>query len=289
MRLVDAHHHLWDLEAHYYPWLSDRLRKTAYGDYSSIRRSYRLEDFRADIGTMPVVKSVHIQAEFDPEDPVSETEWLQTIANDPGSGGFPHGIVCYVDLAKPDAIALLTRHRQFPNVRGVRQMMHYGAAADYFRDETWRNNLSALPQFDLTFDLQFMPGQAAEAVAVIAANPTLGFILNHAGCPTAASLHDTSWNAAISELAHFANLSVKLSGFGMFDRNWTADSIRPLVRHVIRSFGVERCMFGTNFPVDSLMKDYRSVWTSFHDAVSDFSDPDQRLLFAENAERIYRI
>jgi len=82
---------------------------------------------------------------------------------------------------------------------------------------------------------------------------------------------------------------VKLSGFGMFDPNWTAESVGPVVKTLIEAFGVSRCMFGSNFPVDSLMKDYVSIWAGFSEAVADFSEPDRELLFARNVERIYRI
>ena len=287
MRIVDSHHHLWDLGKNYYPWLSDQVRTVSYGDYSAIRKNYLLQDFRRDIGTVNIVKSVHMQAES--QDPVAETQWLQNIANDPGSGGFPHAIVCYVDLSDSRAEETLARHCTFANVRGVRQMLHFGPAATHLRNETWRRNLAALSQFDLSFDTQILPSQAAEAAGIIANNPDIEFVLDHAGCPTQASLLDKSWQAAISLLARFPNLSVKLSGFGMFDRSWTAATIEPIVQHVLQSFGSRRCMFGSNFPVDSLMKDYNSVWDAFSASVSTLSPSEQELIFAGNAERFYRI
>ena len=98
--IVDAHHHLWDLRANYYPWLSDRIGPRMYGDYASVRRDYLVQDFRADIGTLPVRKSVHVPAEHDARDPVRETRWLQAVAGAPGSGGYPHAIVAYADLLR---------------------------------------------------------------------------------------------------------------------------------------------------------------------------------------------
>ncbi|MDO8877596.1 MAG: amidohydrolase family protein [Pseudolabrys sp.] len=287
MRIVDSHHHLWDLGKNYYPWLSDQVRTVSYGDYSAIRKNYLLEDFRRDIRAVNVVKSVHVQAES--QDPVAETQWLQNIADDPESGGFPHAIVCYVDLSGPRAKKTLARHCTFTNVRGVRQMLHFGAAATYLRNETWRRNLAALTHFGLSFDLQILPSQAAEAAEIIASNPNIEFVLDHAGSPTQAALLDKSWQAAISLLAQFPNLSIKLSGFGMFDGSWTAATIEPIVQHVFQSFGSRRCMFGSNFPVDSLMKDYNSIWDAFSASVSALPRSEQELILAGNAERLYRI
>lgn len=287
MRIVDSHHHLWDLGKNYYPWLSDQVRTVSYGNYSAIQKNYLLEDFRRDIGAVNVVKSVHVQAES--QDPVAETQWLQSIADDPDSGGFPHAIVCYVDLSGSDIEETLARQCTYANVRGVRQMLHFGAAATYLRNEMWRRNLAALSHFDLSFDLQILPSQAADAAEIVASNANIEFVLDHAGCPTRAALLDKSWHAAISLLAQFPNLSVKLSGFGMFDRSWTAASIEPMLQHVFQSFGSRRCMFGSNFPVDSLMKDYSSIWQAFAASVSALSRSEQELIFAGNAERLYRI
>jgi predicted TIM-barrel fold metal-dependent hydrolase len=92
MRIIDAHHHLWDLAANSYPWLKPETRHPA-GDLTPICKSYPLADFLADARSQELAQSVHVQAEIDRADPVRETAWLQGIADDPGSGGFPHGIV----------------------------------------------------------------------------------------------------------------------------------------------------------------------------------------------------
>jgi len=89
--IIDAHHHLWDLNENYYPWLTDRITRRVCGEYSAITKNYLLEDFKRDISQVNLIKSIHIQAECD--DPLAESRWLQTIAERPDSGGIPHGIV----------------------------------------------------------------------------------------------------------------------------------------------------------------------------------------------------
>ena len=95
MRVIDAHHHLWDLDRLSYPWLTDPVEHFA-GDYSSIRQSYLIDDFLADIGMaqdIELSKSVHVEADLDRRiDPVQETAWLQSIADNPASGGRPNAI-----------------------------------------------------------------------------------------------------------------------------------------------------------------------------------------------------
>ncbi|MDP3226105.1 MAG: hypothetical protein Q8M96_23485, partial [Rubrivivax sp.] len=100
--VVDCHHHLWDLQANHYPWLTDRVTQRVCGDYAAIRKNYLLEDFRRDAADVNLVQSVHVEAVADPSDPAKETRWLRSIADSTGSGGFPHGIVAYCDLGRAD-------------------------------------------------------------------------------------------------------------------------------------------------------------------------------------------
>ena len=90
-------------------------------------------------------------------------------------------------------------------------------------------------------------------------------------------------------LAEFENVSVKISGLGMFDRNWTVDTIQPFVLQTIEAFGVERCMFGSNFPVDGMMSSYSRLWAAYSQITDSFSENERSALFCTNAERIYRI
>ena len=105
--VVDTHHHLWDLSANDYPWLTDRITTRVCGEYSAIRKNYLLEDFFDDAEDVNLVKSIHVQAEHDHTDSVRETRWLQKIADLPSSRGFPHGIIAFADLSRLDVEANL--------------------------------------------------------------------------------------------------------------------------------------------------------------------------------------
>ena len=294
-RIVDAHHHLWNLDANYYPWLTDRVGPRMYGDYAAIRRNYLLDDFRRDIGSLPVVKSIHVQAEHDHADPVRETRWLQAVADE---GGYPHVIVAYADLSLPaaDVRAVLDAHCAHPNVRGVRQMAHevlvagMGGRRDLLADIQWVRNLALLAERSLLFELQILPPQAAAAAKVVSQHPQLQFVLAHAGQPRDRSATGLAqWRDALALLAARPNVAIKLSGFGMFERDWTVDSLRPLVHHAIDCFGPQRVMFGSNFPVDGLFRDYASVWRAYDEVTADRSAAERSAMFHDNAVRIYRI
>ena len=105
---IDPHHHLWDLGRNTYPWLQGRtLAPRLEGDIRPIARDYLLEDYASDTGNQNVVKSVHIECGWDPSDPVGETAWLQSLAD---QQGYPHGIVARATLDAPDVEQVLEGH-----------------------------------------------------------------------------------------------------------------------------------------------------------------------------------
>ncbi|MEO6268926.1 MAG: amidohydrolase family protein [Lautropia sp.] len=296
-QIIDAHHHLWDLGLNYYPWLSDRVGPRMYGDYSAMRRNYLLDDFRQDIGDLPVVASVHVQAEHDHTDPVRETRWLQSVADAPASGGVARAIVAFADLSgRPEPVAaLLAEHAQSQNLRGIRQMVHQclvptmNLPADYLADEQWRSNVGLLAHHRLSFDLQILPPQADSAARLAAQHPDIDFALVHAGQPRDQSAQGfAAWSVALRRLAQHPNVCIKLSGFGMFDVNWTVDSLRRLLLTAVDCFGPSRCMFGSNFPVDKLMRGYRELWQSYDDITRSFSKEERAAMFHGTAARVYR-
>lgn len=296
MRIADPHHHLWDLSANYYPWLTDHITPRVCGEYSAIRKNYLIGDFRRDIGGLDVVASVHVQAEHDSRDPVRETRWLQSIADETAvSGGLPNGVVAYADLSRADVAATLEAHCQFANVRGIRQSLNGvvnnpGESKDLLEDPTWRRNLGLLQRFGLSFDMQLYPRQVPNMLPLLDANPQLRFILCHTGLPADQSPEGIAeWQGAMDAMAKRQNVAVKISGFGMFDRAWTTDSIRPFVHSTIALFGYERCMFASNFPVDGMASDYHRIWTSFAELTADLPQAQREALFLTNALRFYRL
>jgi len=293
MDIIDAHHHLWDLTANHYPWLLDPKTPRLYGDHSPICKDYLISDFLRDIAHQPVVKSVHVQADHDFGDPVRETRWLQSIAD---KNGFPHAIVASADLSAPNAATILEQHCASPNMRGIRQALN-GIVTNPARhpnllaDRLWVQNLALLKDFNLSFDLQLFAVQMADAAAIIRRHSAVQFILCHAGLPmnVATSAGWDRWRAGMRMLADLPNVVVKISGFGMFDRKWTTESIRPIVLETIALFGVERSMFGSNFPVDSMMAGYDRIWDSFKALTASFSESEQHRLYHDNAAKLYRI
>jgi predicted TIM-barrel fold metal-dependent hydrolase len=292
--VIDAHHHLWDLRRHRYPWLQGEVRPTHFGDYAAIRRDYLVGDYLADIEGQNVRKSVHVEAGFDPADPVAETRWLQSVADE---HGYPHAIVARVDLTREDAADVLAGHSRFANLRGVRMMARRpdqiaaGAAGpSIFVDPGFRRNFALLGAHVLTFDLQAPVPLMADAAALAADFPATNIVLTHVGLPLDRSEHGmAAWRSGIAALAACPNVCCKLSGVPMTDHAWTEARLRPILLHAIGAFGADRCMVGSNFPVDKLFSSFSRLFNATRSIIAPLRPQAVQAILCRTAARVYRL
>jgi predicted TIM-barrel fold metal-dependent hydrolase len=293
--VVDPHIHLWDRSAVSYPWL-DNAAVVFSGDNRLLPNPYSVPELLRDAVDVNLDMSVHVEA--NPANALAEVRWLQALADEPANGGHPHGIVAYVDLSTADAHDRLEELAAYRNVRGVRQILnvHEDAKYDYvgrhfMREARWRDNLRHLKDLRWSFDLQLYPAQVEDALAVIDANPRTSFIVNHAGMfvDRNAPYGWHQWREGLRKIAIRANTAVKISGLAMFDHHWTVESLRPYVLETIDAFGVDRCMFASNFPIDGLHANYGQLWAAYAATVADASQGDRDALLSGNAIRHYRL
>ena len=293
---VDAHQHFQDIETHYYPWLcDDGAPPKLEGDLTPIRRNYLGPDYLADMASIKLVKSVHVQNGWDPRYPAGETRWLQGLAD---RGGFPHAIVAYADLAAPGVQAVLEAHHAFPNVRGIRQILNWhddrvfqvAPRAGLMDDAAWRRGYSLLQRYGMSFDLQIYWTQMDEAYRLARDYPETLLILEHFGMPVDRSADGVkSWAAALQRLAQAPNVVMKLSGLGLGHPHWTVEDTAPLLRRAIDIFGTDRAMFGTNLPVDLLFSSAARIILAYEAVLESYTPAEQDALFHSNALRTYRI
>ena len=296
MQVVDPHIHLWDLKTHHYPWLANP-GKSFVGDASELKHDYLIGDLLRDAGPVEVLKLVHVDANHDPADPVEETRWLQHVADNEGNG-LPNAIVAGADLSADNAQEVLEGHAAFGNTRGIRQILNVHAnplydyvGRHYMREPQWRKNFALLKRYSMSFDLQLYPSQMKEAAELAQEHPDTQFIVNHAGMFVDRSSVEgfRAWRDGLRTLAACPNVAVKISGLAMFDHQWSIESFRPYVLETIDTFGCERAMFASNFPVDRLFATYEGLWNAYASIVKDLRDTEKEALFKSNAERIYRI
>ncbi len=280
--IVDAHQHFWDPRANYHPWLCDQPPVAfRYGDYSALRRPYLPADYFADAGAHEVVKTVYVETEWDPRDPLGETAWVERLRNETG---FPTVMVAQAWLDRDDLAAVLERQAAFGFVRGIRHKPRPGA----MRDARWRAGYALLARFGFRFDLQAPWTELADAAALCRAFPGTPLVLNHTGLPADRSAAGIAgWQRALRLLATCPNAAIKISGLGVPGRRWTHELNREIVLSAIEIFGVQRAMFASNFPVDGLCASFDEIFSGFRGIAQQFSALEQRALFHDNAIRLY--
>lgn len=288
--MIDAHHHLWDLDAVHYPWLMAKGVERFFGDPTPIQRDFPIDEFRGMASASGFRASVHIQVGA--EDGYAEAEWVDRVAG--ANPDWPMAQVAFADLASPRLGADLDRLQTLPTVRGIRQIVGRAPGEDA---KTGSNDLLANPLFmeglaelgrrGLTFDLQLIPELMEAAAALLGRVPDLRAALCHAGSP-----HDRStgglkeWAGRLRALSELPGVVCKLSGLGMFQHDWREEDFRPIVETCLEQFGPENCMFGSNFPVDSLYSDYRRLASALLSIVPENCHDD---VFHRTAARFYSI
>jgi predicted TIM-barrel fold metal-dependent hydrolase len=294
--IVDPHQHFWDLSRNYYPWLCDpKPVHFRYGDYSSLKRNYLPPDYLRDAAGFNIVKTVHEDALWDPANLAGETRWLEAVA---AQYGYPHACIGSGPFMREDIAEILAGHAKSKLARGVR---NFPAAvprpSEARRGETgsmddpkWRRGYALLERHGFSFDVQ-TPWWHLDALAELARDfPKTQIVIVHTALPVDRSDEGLAgWRAALEIAAAQPNVAIKISGLGRPGLPWTLTANGPVIRDTIGIFGPERCMFASNFPVDGLTGSFPVIYGGFRAAVSDRPIAERRMLFHDNAVRIYRL
>ena len=293
LSIVDAHHHVWrraDL-----PWLLGPMQPRIFGPYEAIRRDYLIDEYLADLAGTRVTRSVYVQANWAPDRFEDEVAWVQRIADE---SGWPHAIVGHADLLAADVRPQLDRLAKYPLLRGVRMQLHwhenemyrFAARPDLALDPVLQRNVARLADYGLAFDLQVFAGQMAGAATLAAVCPDVTFVLQHAGMPEDLSPEGRAeWRSGMERLAARPNVVSKLSALGTFIHRNDRAHIGGILRDTVAMFGADRCLFGSNFPIEKLWTGYRALIDAFLAAAAGLDGAARAAIFEETAARVYRL
>lgn len=295
--MIDAHVHNWDLGVFRYPWLDA-------DEFMALRSNYLPEDYRNDVGTVEsdgVEGWVHIQAEVDHSgDPVAETAWVAGLAADARQCGAmgPVACVAYADLRADDIDEILTRHCAYPLTRGIRQEVWWDAGSrradisnqNLLADPRWRAGYGALADHDLTFDLVAWPSQLLDVAAIAASEPAIPLVFDHFGMPELDSAGGLeTWRTGMTQLAQLPHAFVKLSAVSVLAFPRDERLVRTVVGELLEVFGPQRCMTGSNFPVERQAGGFAEVHRMMLASLDELSDADRADVLTGTAKRFYRI
>src|SRR5882757_303924 len=277
---IDAHHHFWDPTRYVYPWMAGAAM-------DPVRRRFGPADLAAELGPAGVAGTVLVQTVSD----IAETREFLGIAT---LTDFVLGVVGWVDLTSPavgDDLDVLLGGPGGSRLVGVRHQVHDEPDARWLCRDDVRRGLTAVQLRGLTYDLLVRARELPAATETAAAFPDLQFVLDHIAKPRIADGHDEQWRERMPALAGLPNVSVKLSGMVTEAdwAHWRAVDLRPFVRSVVDWFGMDRVMFGSDWPVCLLAGSYESISAGLHDAIGALSPSEESQVYRGNACTAYRL
>ena len=289
--------HLWDLKAGTYPWLTNpEVEELPFANIKNLAVDYLLPNYCQDTATVELAGLVHVEAAWDPTNPVGESKWLaKTLAG----LKTPYSIIAAGNLLKTDFPDLLAAHRQASDrIVGVRQILNYHIDPKYtftdnpkiIFDKTWRKNFAHLGDQEMIFDLQIFPNQARDIAALAAEFAQTKMVINHFIMPLEWD-HDgiADWKAELAKLAKHENIAVKLSGLYMYHRTWPSDAMNTLIDTALELFTPDRVMWGSNFPVDRQFVSLKKLVTDFETSLARYDLATREAVMWKSANNWYHL
>jgi L-fuconolactonase len=278
--IIDTHLHLWDPRLIRYPWLADN---------ALLNRPYLLDDYCAATASVPVESMIFVQCEAEVSAFEAEAAWVAELAK---TEPRIKGLVAWAPLEKGSAVrADLKRLKRHALLRGIRRIIQFEPDLDFCLRPEFMEGVRTLADFDLSFEICIDHRHMANILKFVERIPDVPMVLDHIGKPLIKEGVMQPWAEQIRELAQFPHVSCKISGVATEadHRKWTSDELKPYLEVAIDAFGLERIMFGGDWPVSTQAIDYRRWIDILDEVMADVSESDQRKFWRDNAARFYRV
>ena len=289
---IDSHHHLWDLSRVDYPWIQSKGEVRFFGQPDPIRKDYLLNNYLADVAGR-ISRSVHVQVGATAGQELRETAFVDQCSRETG-GRIPAAAVVAIDHGQQCIETDIEAHMAFSVTRGARHMIGKSAEENPtlppFIPDIWLRNWRTLVEHDLSFDLQLTEDQYDMVLSVLRQVPDLRLAICHfasAWDQTAEGF--TRWRGWMRQFAGLPNACFKISGFGMFKQKWDEPVYLEWATAALEIFGAERCMLGSNFPVDSLYMSYDELFVAWQKLVAQCTPDEAYQLAGGTAANFYSL
>ncbi|WP_186329527.1 amidohydrolase family protein [Agrococcus jejuensis] len=295
--VIDAHTHLWDLSMDRHPWLRPAGDFGPKGRLDRLKgKDYVLEHYRADVEGTQVAASVHVEALWDASrSPIEETRWLETL----DGGAFASRYVGAAAFGGDATEDVLREQASYERMRGIRQVVAWTPHPDrrmaprdgILREAAWRRSVELLVELDLHLELLLYPYQADDVLALARDLPDLPIVVNHIGSPIEQDAEGVArWRASIATMAQAPNVLVKLSAAAAYPEEKSVDAMRPFVAPIVAELGADRVLWGSDFPVGTLVGwPYARYLEAYRTILDERTVDEQRAVLFGTANRLYRL
>jgi len=271
---IDSHQHFWRYDAARDAWITDSM--------AVLKRDFLPEHLAAELVANDIDASIAVQA----DQSENETMFLLDLAE---QNECVAGVVGWVDLLSPRVGERLEYFSRFAKLRGFRHIAQAEPDDRFLARENFVEGVAQLCTFGFTYDILIYPKQLPAAIELAARLPEQRFVIDHLAKPDIKAGKTAPWAAQMREMAQNENVFCKLSGLVTEAdwKHWKADDFKPYLDVVFEAFGVERLMFGSDWPVCLLVATYPQLKQLIENYVKGYSKADKEKIFGGNAARFY--
>jgi L-fuconolactonase len=278
--IIDTHLHLWDINHLDYPWLKD---------IPMLNRTFLLDDYDKDFKDFNVEKMIFMQAECDPSQYKQEVSWVSDIAR---KDTRLQGIISWAPLEKGEgARSEIEELKKNPLVRGIRRIIQFEPDPEFCLQPDFIRGVNMLKEYDLTFDVCISHIHNKNIIRFLDKCSEVPMILDHIGKPDIKSNLLDPWREEIRQMTKFSHLYLKLSSLATEadHENWSIEDIKPYVDHIIECFGIERIVFGSDWPVLKQAADIPTAIETILKIMKGCTKEELKKIFYDNAKKFYRV
>ena len=275
MKIIDTHQHFWKYDPVNYSWIND--------DMQVIRKDFLPGDLAVVVNEHALHGTVAVQA----DQTEAETDWLVQLA---AKNDFIKGVVGWIDLRSSNIEERLQHYQQFSKLKGFRHVLQ-GEEPSFMLQKDFLNGISKLDEFGFAYDILIFPQHLSAALQLVTQFPQQRFVVDHVAKPYIKDGKIDEWKAGMEKLAQHNNVYCKISGMVTEAdwKNWTADDLRPYMDVVVNSFGIDRIMYGSDWPVCLVASSYKRWLQTVKDYFASYSAEEQEKVFSSNAMKFYKL
>lgn len=276
MQRIDAHQHFWKFDPVRDSWITEEM--------AVIQKDFMPQDLQAVLSQNGFDGCVAVQA----DQSEAQTDFLIGLANE---HSFIRGVVGWVDLQAENIAERLAHFKQFPVVKGFRHVLQGEPQRDLMLSQKFLNGIAALQPFGFTYDILIFPDQLIYSKNLVAQFPDQPFVTDHLAKPYIKKKEIKEWTLDMEAISKHPNVYCKLSGMVTEAdwKEWKKDDFTQYIDVAVNAFGIDRLMFGSDWPVCLVAASYTKVVEIVADYFSAFSADEQQKLFGGNAIQFYHL
>jgi L-fuconolactonase len=274
--MIDAHQHFWKYNAREYDWITEAL--------SPLKRDFLPHHLDVLLNEEQISGSICVQAR---QSEIENDFLLQQAAETPSI----MGVVGWVDLRSERVGDRLEFYRNYPKMKGFRHVVQDEADLSFLLQPAFLNGIRCLIQAGFTYDILVYARQLPQVCAFLNHFPDTPFILDHLAKPDIKNRAFSSWQADMKKIAAFPKVMVKISGMITEAdwQHWKKEDFYPYLDELVRSFGIDRLCYGSDWPVCTLAGTYQAQFDLITSYFNSFHVSDREKIMGLNSLDFYHI